>query len=329
MSTGRLPLALAVVGLVVLALLPMVLGPFHLAVVTRALIFAGYALAFNVVFGMGGMPSLGHAAFFGAGGYVVGLGVTEAELGIAALTLGTLVVGALLGLLFGVATLRTRGIYLLLLTLALGQALWGLAFQQVGLTGGDNGIAGVGRAALPFGTGEIALYWTVVLVVGAVTVGLWIFARSPVGRIIVGIRESETRMAALGYSVPAYRITAFVVSGSLTALLGGLFVFSNRFVGPENLYWPTSAEVMVFAILGGAATFFGPALGAVLLVLAETWVSGLTDRWPTVLGLVYVLTILFLPQGLLGLRRRGSRTGESAGGVETVEETTAASRVEA
>lgn len=116
-------------------------------------------------------------------------------------------------------------------------------------------------------------------------------------------------MRALGYRVGAYRVLAFAVSGVCCALAGALFVFLNRFVGPENLAWPVSAEVMIFAILGGAATFAGPAVGALVLVGMETWVSAFTDRWVTVPGVVYVVTILFLPRGIVGAGRRLVRTG--------------------
>ena len=300
-----LRLAALVLGAAVAALVPVVVSPFYVFVASRVLLLALFAVAYNLVFGYGGMPSLGHAAFFGVGGYLVGLGATRWDWGFATIAVLTIVGGALLGVVFGVLTLRTNGVYLLLLTLAVGQSLWALAFQQVELTGGDNGISGLTRASVPLGLeGDTAFYYFVLVVVAASLGLLALFVRSPVGMAIVGARESESRMASLGYNVGAYRTVAFVVSGVFSALAGMLTVYLQVFVNPENLHWPTSANVMIFAIFGGASAFLGPALGALALVSLETWVSTYTERWITVLGLVYIVTILFLPAGLTGLLRR-------------------------
>ena len=236
--------------------------------------------------------------------------------------------GALFGTAVGILTLRTHGIYLLLLTLAVGQALWGLAFQQVRLTGGDNGIAGIPRAELVPGGGNVAtLYWFILSVVLVVAVMLWWFQRSPAGVAVVAHRESASRLAALGFRVGAYRVGAFGVSGAASAVAGTLYALSNRFVGPENLAWQMSAEVMLFAIVGGATYFAGPIVGAVLLVGLETWASGFTERWVSILGLTYILSMLYLPRGVLGflddmvrrVRRRGAdATDESVVGVSNV-----------
>jgi branched-chain amino acid transport system permease protein len=289
-------------GFVALAALPFVLPGFYVSLASRILIVALFALAFNVVFGMGGMPSLGHAAFFGLAGYTVGLGVVRWDWGFATIVVVALTLGAAMGALFGVLTQRSKGIYLLLLTLALGQAVWGLAFQQVALTRGDNGISGVARDVIPLG--PLNYYHFVLAVTVSAAVLLWAFTRSAVGRTIVGCRESPTRMAALGYPVGTYRIVAFVVSGTFSALAGVLYAWHFRFVSPDMLAWETSALVLVVAVLGGARTFAGPAVGAAVIIGLEFWVSLYTDRWMTVLGLVYIVVILFLPDGILGLGER-------------------------
>ncbi len=295
----------------VLFALPYMASAFQIGVASRIVVFALFGIAFNVVFGAGGMPSLGHAAFFGLGGYMVGIGTVRMDWSFPTVLIAAVVIGALLGAFVGLLTLRSTGIYLLLLTLAVGQALWGLAFQQVRWTGGDNGIAGISRSMVVPGEATAAtFYWTILTIVAVFAAIVWWYQRSPAGVAVVAHRESASRLAALGYRVNAYRIGAFTVSGSVAAVAGVLYAVLNRFVGPENLAWTMSAEVMLFAIVGGAAFFAGPMIGAAILVTLEVWVSGFTDRWLTVLGVTYILTMLFLPEGVLGLvdrMRRGRR----------------------
>lgn len=326
-SRGRMPSGLlaALAAVVAFASVPMWATPFTTGVATRIVVFALFGLAFNVVFGAGGMPSLGHAAFFGVGGYLLGIGVTRWDLGLASVLVLAVVVGALLGVVVGMLTLRSSGVYLLLLTLAVGQAVWGLAFQQVRLTGGDNGIAGLPRAELAPGGGNVAtFYWFVLALVTVVAIALWWFQRSPAGVAIVAHRESASRLAALGFSVGMYRVTAFGVSGAVAAIAGVLYALQNRFVGPENLSWQMSAEVMLFAIVGGATYFAGPIVGAVLLVSLETWASGFTDRWVSILGLTYILSMLYLPRGVLGLLTDlGRRRRPSPGPIRASQDTPA------
>lgn len=319
MSSRQVTVRVAAMVVIVVAALavPFVASAFHTGIATRMAIFALFGLAFNVVFGAGGMPSLGHAAFFGVGGYIVGIGSLRYGLGFGTILVLALLVGGLLGIVMGLLTLRTQGVYLLLLTLAIGQAVWGLAFQQVRLTGGDNGLAGISRGLLPIGGQNVATFhWAVVVLVVCFAVLLWWFQRSPAGIAIVAHRESASRLAALGYRVGAYRVSAFAVSGAVSAVAGVLYAMSNRFVGPENLAWQTSAEVMLLAIVGGATYFAGPIIGAILLVGLETFAIGFTDRWVSILGLTYILSMLFLPDGVLGLidrlSHRGRRDGDAA-----------------
>jgi len=313
-TTGRISKRGASLALVVVVvLLPFFASSFQVGVATRIAVFALFGIAFNVVFGAGGMPSLGHAAFFGLGGYMVGIGTLRLGLDFWVVLGLAVLFGAVLGAIVGVLTLRSNGVYLLLLTLAVAQALWGLAFQQVRWTGGDNGIAGIDRDMIVPGAANAAtFYWSILALVAAFGAVVWWFQRSPVGVAIVAHREAPARLAALGYRVGSYRVAAFTVSGAVATVAGVLYALSNRFVGPENLAWTMSAEVMLFAIIGGAAFFAGPIVGATLLVTLEVWVSGFTDRWLSVLGLTYILTMLYLPNGVLGLadeqiRRRRAR----------------------
>jgi branched-chain amino acid transport system permease protein len=284
-----------------LLLVPLVLDGFSVFVATRILLLALFAVAYNLVFGHGGMASLGHAAFFGIGGYAVGIGVTRWEWGLPTLLVVAPVLGALAGIVFGLFCVRVRGIYLLLLTLALSQALFGLAFYQTDLTGGDNGIPDISRDGLPAGMRQAGGYYLLTLIIVAVCVALlWLFQHSPVGMAIAGVRESEARMSATGYRVDVLRVLAFTVSGAFCAIAGMLDVYLQGSVSTANLSWLVGAEVMVFAILGGARHFLGPILGAAVVTVLEVWVSTYTERWATVLGVIYIITALFLPNGVWG-----------------------------
>ncbi len=311
-----------VAGGVLLYFMPYMLSTFQMGVLVRVTIFALFGVAFNIVFGAGGMPSLGHAAFFGIGGYALGIGGGRLGYGLLGVLVIAVVTSGLLGLLVGIMTLRTSGIYLLLLTLAVAQAVWGLTFQQVRFTNGDNGIAGLRRDLFVFvgEPGLVTFYWTTLSIALVLGFAVWWFQRTPVGVAIVAHRESAPRLAALGYRVGQYRVAAFTISAIVSGIAGILYAASNRYVGPENLAWSTSAMVMLFPILGGAAFFFGPVIGATVIVLLEVWVSGFTARWLSVLGLTYILTVLFMPQGILGMidqyrrvRRFRKRSGSPEG----------------
>ena len=303
---------LGVVGVVgVLALLPFFLSSFNLGIATRILIFVLFGIAFNVVFGLGGMPSLGHAAFFGIGGYVIALGTTRWDWELLTLVVAVLVLSAAVGFVFGALSCRAEGVYHLLLTLALAQAIWGLAFQQIDITRGDHGITGLSRETIGFfGADRVSFYYLVLLCTVSSMALLRLFVSSPVGRAIVGCREAASRMAALGFRVAGYRIGAYVLSAMFSGVAGALFAYHQRIVSPDNLAWTMSAVIFIIAILGGANSFYGPAICATLLIFLESWVSMHTARWVTVLGLIFMVVILFFPHGLLGLagRRRARVT---------------------
>lgn len=312
-------LVLAAVALLVV--LPLVVASFYLFLLTRILILGLFATAFNIVFGFGGMPSLGHAALFGIGGYVVGIAVSKSDLSFPVILVLALLSGTALGVVFGLFNLRARGIYLLLLTLALAQAVHGLAYQQVALTGGDNGISGITREGLPVPTSAPAFYWFTLVLVAMSLALMWTFMRSPVGMVITALRESESRLSATGYRVGGYRVAAFAVSGAFSALAGLLDTYLLGSVSPSSVAFLLSAEVVVFAILGGARYFLGPLLGAAIILALEFYVSSYTTRWTVVLGVLYVLTALFMQDGVLGrvtqLSRRLRRNNVKPAPLET------------
>ncbi|MCF2527954.1 branched-chain amino acid ABC transporter permease [Yinghuangia soli] len=302
LSTGRLTaLAAGLAAVAGLVLLPFLTDSFYTFVATRMLLLGLFATAYNAVFGFGGMASLGHAAFYGIGGYSVGIGVTRWDWPPLVVLPVAIVLGAAAAAVFGIMCLRVRGIYLLLLTLALAQAIAGLAFYQTEWTGGDNGIPSISRDGLPSAVREgDGFYWLSLGVVAVCVALLWMYQRSPLGMSVVGVRESEARMSATGYRTGRLRIIAFTVSGAFAAVAGVMEVYLQGSVSTANMHWQISAEVLVFAILGGARHFLGPFLGAVMVTGLEVWVSTYTDRWMTVLGIVYIATALFLADGVLG-----------------------------
>jgi branched-chain amino acid transport system permease protein len=276
------------------------------------LILALFAMSLNLILGYGGLPSLGHAAYFGVAAYTVALLALRFSAHFWLDVGAGLVVAAATAALFGLLALRTRGAYLLMITLALAQVLWGIAFGWRSFTGGDDGLPGVPRpsAGLPWSLADgVRFYYFVLVVVALATAFLWLVVRSPFGRALIGIRESEQRMEVLGYNTWAHKYVAFVVAGVLAGVAGTLFVYYNGFVSPVYLSVVFSATALIMVILGGAGTLLGPALGSAVIVLLENLISAHTQRWLLVLGLIYVGVTLFAPAGLMGLVkiRRASR----------------------
>lgn len=305
----RVGVAAAACGM---AVVPLVLSSYQLGLLTKMLIFALFAMSLDLILGYGGLPSLGHAAYFGVGAYTVGL-LALRVIDNFWIDFGAgLLVAGVTSALFGLLALRARGAYLLMITLALAQVLWGIAFGWRSLTGGDDGLPGVPRpaAGLPWSlAGGLAFYYFVLVVFVAVTAALWIVVKSPFGMALVGIRESERRMEVLGYDTWRYKYAAFVLAGIVAGLSGSLYVYYNGFVSPAYLSIVFSAMALIMVILGGAGTLLGPALGGAIIVLLENVISSTTERWLTVLGVIYVVVTLYAPDGILGFaRRRGARS---------------------
>ena len=300
----RLRLAALGAGALVLLLLPYFLPSYFLGLATKMLIFALFAMSLDLLLGYTGLASLGHAAYFGVAAYTVGLLALKADASLwLALPAGLLAAGVTAAF-FGLLALRARGSYFLMITLALAQVLWAIAFSWRSMTGGDDGLPNIPRPELPLPwplADSTPFYYFVLLVAGAAAVLLARIVRSPFGYALRGIRESESRMLALGYNVWRYKYLAFVLAGLFAGLAGCLYVYYNRFVSPEYIHVVRSAEVLLMVILGGAGTLVGPAIGAGVIVLLENVISAHTQRWLMVLGAVYVVVTLFAPRGLMGL----------------------------
>jgi branched-chain amino acid transport system permease protein len=288
-----------------LALLPLVLSSYWVSVLTQALIFSGFAMGLDLLVGYTRMQTLGHAAFFGLAGYGAAIAITHqgidpwvaAALGIS--------LSLTIAILFAPLAVRFRGLTFLTVTLAFGQVAWGLATRWTSFTGGENGIPGIERPAFIWNLNSaVGFYLLTVLVVVVVTFILIRFAFSPVGISLLGVGGSDTRMAALGYNVQTRRAVAFVVAALVGALYGTLNAFFNKFIGPGSLDWRLSAQMLLAVIVGGSGSLWGPFVAGGALHILKTSLVGETQRWPMVLGFLYILAVVFLPGGLASIPPR-------------------------
>ncbi|MGN6570900.1 MAG: branched-chain amino acid ABC transporter permease [Pseudolabrys sp.] len=298
MSARIISLAIAAL---LLATLPLWMsGVYYVNVASQVLIYAVFALGLNILAGYGGLVSLGHAGLFGISCYATGY-LLQLGFGHTFAIVSALVAGVAAMAVFAVLSLRSSGIGFIMITLALGQILWGLAYRWISLTGGDNGINVKGRPA-PFGyslTEANHFYYATLVVFIIAMIAVAIFARSPLGAALMGTRDQPRRMNALGYHVLAIRFWACLFSGLLTALSGILFVYYTQFISPQTLSLTSSAEVLLMVISGGAGTLLGPVVGATLVVVVKTVVSGFIERWNFLLGAIFVAIVILMPEGLV------------------------------
>jgi branched-chain amino acid transport system permease protein len=289
------------IALVALATLPLWLNSnYYLNIASQILIWAIFALALNVLVGWAGLVSLGHAGLFGVASYaaawlvVAGWGHLAAALCALVITLGAAAVFALLAL-------RTTGIGFIMITLAIGQILWGIAYRWIDLTNGDNGII-LSTRPLPLGIdlGVPAAFYLFTLAAFVLTVAMMhAFNCSPFGASLRGTRDQPRRMAALGYHVWFIRFLAILFSGLVSGIAGLLFVYYHQFVSPHVLGLASSAEVLLMVIAGGTGTLLGPLVGAALVVVMKTVASAYIERWNLVLGAIFVAIVIFMPDGLV------------------------------
>jgi branched-chain amino acid transport system permease protein len=286
------------------------LPAYPLTLLTQALIAATLAMSLDLLLGYTGLPSLGHAAYFGVGAYAVAILATERQAGFAACLVAGLVAATAAAALFGLLAIRATGTYFLMITLALGMVVWGLAFRWVSLTKGDNGISGVPRPelGLPWSLwGPLPFFYLTLVAALLAWAVLGLVVASPFGLGLRGIRESESRMRALGYNVWLHKYLAFVLSGGVAGFAGVLWAYYNGFVSPVDVQLVTSVETLLMVALGGPGTLVGPAVGAAVIVFLKNFASVYTKRWLLILGAVYIGAILFAPRGLVGSLGRGRR----------------------
>jgi len=295
---SRLPAAIA---LVVLVTLPLWLDSnYYINIASQILIWAVFALALNVLVGWAGLVSLGHAGLFGVASYAAAW-LVAAGWGHLAAALGALLVTLAATAVFALLSLRTAGIGFIMITLAIGQILWGIAYRWIALTNGDNGII-VDARPLPFGIdlGTPGAFYAFTLVVFLLTyLVMRAFKASPFGASLRGTRDQPRRMSALGYHVWLIRFLAVLFSGLFSGIAGLLFVYYHQFVSPHGLSLASSAEVLLMVISGGTGTLLGPVVGAALVVIVKNVASAYIERWNLVLGVIFVAIVIFMPDGLV------------------------------
>jgi branched-chain amino acid transport system permease protein len=307
MSVSGWRLAVVLVLGLVFAAGPFVFSSYWVGLLTQMVILAILAMSLDILLGYTGLPSLGHAAFFGVAAYAVGVLATSYGAGVWVCVVGGLLVGTLLSAVFGLILSHVRDVYFLMITLALGMILWGLSFRWIPVTGGDNGISGIpsfaAHAGLPF-EGPVAFYY-IALLVFVVCAGLMaLIIRSPFGLTLRGIRENEGRMKSLGYNTWLHCYLSYVIAGAFASVAGVVWAYYNGFVSPTYLDLTASSELFLMVTLGGPATLVGPVLGAAAIVLLKNAMSAYTARWLFILGVVYIVAILAAPKGIWNLGRR-------------------------
>jgi len=300
--------------LVVLALAAVVFivprsGSFVVLLATRASAFAILVMSVDLLLGFTGLSSMGQAAYFGVGAYLTAVFVTKLHVGLGwdfwlVVALG-IAIGAALAALFGLFAMRATGVYFLMITLALGQCVWGLAYRWNSLTGGDNGINMAGRPSFGFDLSNDSNWFYLVFAFFSISLGLlYLLIKSPFGLSLMGIRERELRMQILGYNTWLHKYIAFVVAGGFGGLSGVLWAYTNGHVSPETVVITTSVDSLLMVVLGGAGTLVGSAIGTAIVFGLREYLSTLVPWWQYALGGVYVLTILYLPMGLMGIPAR-------------------------
>lgn len=274
---------------------------FYINLASQVLIAAIFAMSLNLLVGYAGLTSLGHAGYLGLSAYTAAWLTVNLGWGQLPAAGMALLVTLIMAAIFGLVALRASGISFLMITLALGQVLWGLSYRWTAVTGGDNGISGVKRPdllGLDLGDPNNFYYFTLIvfLVIFSI-IAIWM--KSPFGVSIRGTKDQPRRMSTLGFNVWLIRWITFVVSGFLGGVGGLMYLYYHQFISPHSLSLANSAEMLLMVISGGAGTLSGPIVGATLVVLLKNVASAYLDRWVLLLGLVFILIVMFVPGGIV------------------------------
>lgn len=307
-NPAKLILSLAVV---LVALFPLLDNSFYIELLTRIMIIAIFAMSLDLLVGFTGLVSLGHAAFFGIGAYCLGIFFGESDQFALWEALPVSLVGAgIAATVVGWISIRTKGIYFIMLTLALAQMFFFFFFESPKFNG-DDGIFMYAKPSVSLGgfplldlENEITFYYFVLGILVAVFLFLVMILQAPFGQVITGICANESRVRALGYATHRYKLVSFVISGVLAGLAGFLEAVHTGFITPSLLSWHESGTILVVVILGGMGTLYGPIMGAVALVLLEDFLPNMTDHWKLLLGLIIIAIVLFLPNGISSIAQK-------------------------
>lgn len=283
-------------------------------IASRVLIYALAAMALNLVLGFTGGLSFGHAAYFGLGAYGVGLLLKYVTHNVLIALVGGTLLGGLAAALLSPIVVRRRGIYFAMITIAIGQMFYFLAVRWNSVTGGLDGLTGFSRHALHlFGMtwtmNDKGFYYLVLLCFAVGAWVLWVVLNSPLGHTFVAVRENHKRLTFLGVNVQKYAAISFAISGFVVALAGGLNALLDNFASPNTLNYSLSGDFVIIAVLGGMRSFWGPFVGAAIFVLVRDYASSVTENWMSVIGLIFILSVLFFPLGVMGfLQRKGKQS---------------------
>ena len=308
--------------LAAIAVLPLlVASDYQLRFLAELLIVGVAVLSLDLLVGYGGLVSLGQAAFFGTAAYAAALVAQRLGADVAVMLGVGMATGAALAALFGIVLMRTINLFFLILSLILGQMVWEIAFHWRDLTGGADGLRGfpaltlhLGVATVPLTSG-LALYALAAIVALLALLVAHHFVDAPLGRALIGTRERALRMSALGYSIPRIRMQALIVSGAIAGAAGALYPFVNQYIGPNSVHWTFSAAMIIMLVIGGVGTLYGAFVGAAIYLTIQTYLSSYTDRWQLLVGLIFVLTVLLMPQGVVaGVRAAFARLSRKNGG---------------
>ncbi len=299
--------AIAIAIVLALIALPFVESTYVVTTVTEILIFAIFAMSLDLLIGYTGLVSFGHAAFFGIGAYAAGYLAQMLSPNFLVYLPLALLITAACALVIGFFSIRVSGVYFLMLTLAFSQMVYAIAFNWTDVTGGSNGLSGIPRPQIELFSlqwsfeDEISRYFLVLAFFLLSYAALRAVVRSQFGHVLVGIRENETRLRAIGYDTARFKLAAFVIAGIFAGVAGVLYAGFNRFVSPGEVYWSASGQVLIMVIIGGAGTLVGPALGAALVLALQNVVSSSTERWSTIMGLIFILFVFAARFGIIGL----------------------------
>ncbi|QCI69405.1 branched-chain amino acid ABC transporter permease [Phreatobacter stygius] len=317
---SRVALALAVTAALGGPLL--LAGDYQLRFLAEILIIGTAVLSLDLLVGFGGLVSLGHAALFGGAAYAAAITAQYWGADLIVMLAVGIATGVVLALVLGVVVMRTISLFFLILSLIVGQMLWEVVFHWREVTGGADGLRGFPPLTLHAGVATVVLnsgptlYVAAAAVAGLALLAAHCFVDAPIGRALVGSRERALRMSALGYSIPAIRLMALVASGAIAGAAGALYPFVNQYVGPNAVHWTMSAMMIIMLVIGGVGSLYGAFVGAAIYLSIQTYLSSYTDRWQLLVGLIFVMTVLVMPQGVVaGVRSLLGRRPAGGGGV--------------
>jgi branched-chain amino acid transport system permease protein len=304
--------ALLAGGALLAVALPYLVPSFYINLVTQILFLGLFAMSIDLLGGYTGLMPLGHAGLMGVSGYTMGYLISRLKWGWPEAVVAALLLTLLVSLVFGLLAVRTSGIFFVMITMAEGMLIWGLAYRWSAVTGADNGLRGIARP--DFAVLYWQYYYLVLAVFAACALLLVLIVRSPFGLTLKGIRESASRMRTLGYNVTLHKLIAFLLSGFFAGVAGVLLAWYSQFISPSSIYIVASTEGILMVVLGGIGTLLGPVLGTVVIVLIKSLLSTYVARWPLVMGLIFIVVVLFARDGILGALRRGwARLGRGRG----------------